>query len=464
MNTTDNVYRLLTFFRTTTFRLAVLFAAGLGLSCLLLFAFIYWQTAIVERQRVDHLLMRDAEIMASQPLADLRQSVEDRVSADFHRIVYAALFDGSLHLIAGNLPDYPANLPTDGSAHPISVGISPSRRIAVVQMVARPLPGAEVLVIGRNIDSLGAIEGVVVHALTLGIVPVILLALIGGIILGHRAQRRFQAIQSATERIGLGELQARLPTRGSGDEFDHLVGSVNHMLDDLGRMFDQVKTESDHMAHDLRTPLTQIMTRLERACETAETHEDLRDKVDRAVEGLGQALQCMTALLRISRIEAGHCQDGFADVDLGSIIEAVADLYSPVAEERGLLFTHSVGVSALLHGDGDLLREAIANLVDNAIKYTPAGGHVRLAVERRGNAPVIVVADDGIGIAPGDRTAIMHRHYRSDWTHHIEGYGLGLSLVDAILRLHDFALVLKDGNPGTVFEVFCASQKVRRGS
>ena len=457
---TEAASQLSSFLRTTTVRLAALYSLGLGLACLLMFSFIYWQATAIETRRVDHILTRDALLMAAWPMAEIRQSVEERVTADFHRVVYASLFEPGGQLIVGNLHEYPQRLVANGQGQSITL----SGCLAPARVVGRRLPDGATLVIGRNVDNLQDIEGVVMRALELGVIPAMLIALIGGAELGRRAQRRVRAISSATEQIGQGELRARLPLRGSGDEFDHLVGSINRMLDDVGRMFDQVKSTGENIAHDLRTPLTQIRTRLERACETAETYEELRELVDLAVERLDQSLQSMSALLRISQIEAHHRQARFAPLDLRPIVAAVADLYRPVAEEHGVAFTQSSAVVPLVRGDGDLLMEAIANLVDNAVKYTPAGGHVRLAVAWRERGPVILVEDDGIGIAPDDKAAIMSRHFRGGRTLSIKGHGLGLALVDAVVRLHGFSLSVTDNHPGSTFTIACAAAETRTPS
>ena len=456
----DGISHLAFFLRTTTVRLALLFSAGLGLSCLIIFAFIYWQTTAVETQRVDHVLVRDAEIMASWPLAEIRRSVEERVTADFHRVVYASLFRADGQLMAGNLSKYPPRLLANGRVQSIALDICcGARASAPARVVGRRLKDGTLLVIGRNVDNLQDIESVVVRALELGAIPAMLIALVGGAALGRRAQRRVLAINFASELIGQGELRTRLPLRGSGDEFDRVVTSINRMLDDVGCLFDQVKSANEHIAHDLRTPLTRVRTGLERACETAETYEELRDLVDLAVERLDHSLQSMSALLRIGQIDASHRHAHFGALGLRAVVAEVAELYGPVAEERGVTFTHSCAEVPQILGDDELLTEAVGNLVDNAIKYTPVGGHVRLAVEWRRPCVVILVEDDGVGIAHSDKTAIMNRHFRADRTLSISGHGLGLALVDAIMRLHGFSLTVTDNYPGTTFTITCDTQR-----
>ena len=448
-------------FRTSAFRLAGLFAAGLAVACLLLSGFIYWQTTIVEAGRVDRQLVRDAAIMAGEPPAEIRRSVERRVAADFHRMVYAALFAPDRRLIAGNLPGYPAGLPADGRAHRVREGQACCAILgppAAVHMVAHPLPDGDTLVIGRNVDSLADIRAAVLRALELGLIPSLAMALAGGLILGLRTQRHVAAVRAAAGRIVAGELDHRLPSRRRGDEFEQMVDSVNRMLDELAAAVEDVKSTSDHIAHDLRTPLTRLRTRLERACETAGSHDELRTMVERAMGGLDQALQIMAALMRIRRLDAGHCAATTGSLDLASVAEAAAELYQPVAEDKGLTFTLALAATAPVAGDRDLLLEAAANLVDNAVKYTPAGGHVRVSVLAEAGTPVLRVADDGVGIPPEERGAVLTRFYRSGRTRHIEGCGLGLALVDSIARFHHFHLRIRDAAPGTIVDLVCAPQ------
>ena len=179
--------------------------------------------------------------------------------------------------------------------------------------------------------------------------------------------------------------------------------------------------------------------------------------VDRAIVGLDQTLRIITALLRIGQIEASHRYATFSTVDLETVVREIGDLFEPFAEEKGVHFRLIVGSAGYVDGDRDLLSEAIANLVDNAIKFTPSGGMVTLVLERIHEVPVVRVRDNGPGIAPEEREAVMRRFYRSDKSRHIEGCGLGLSLVDAIARLHGFRVAIGDGQPGCVIELICAA-------
>jgi len=437
--------------RLPMFRLALLFSGLFGLSTLVLFAFIYWQTAVVEINRVDKLLVHDIHAMAQLSPEMLRDTVDHRVMPDLRRVAFAGLYDHEQR-ISGNFPEFPLSLALDGVTHHIVVA-NRDRPEAVsgIRAVGLRLPDGMVLVIGRNVDSLENLRLVVIHALELGLIPAMLLALVTGALVSQRTRRQLQLVHATAERIIKGDLRERLPTRGGDDDFDRLAGSVNHMLDLIARLMNDMKSVGDNIAHDLRTPLTRVRTRLERARDTAQTQEEWQDMVDRAVAGLDQALRLITALLRIGEIEGGRRRAGFQQVDLEQVAREIAELYEPFAEEKGLSFTLDLQPVAGVAGDRDLLCELLSNLVDNAIKFTPAGGAVGIALKEGADGLELRVTDSGPGIPLNQRDAVFQRFYRSDASRSVEGYGLGLSLVDAIVKLHAFRLTIGDNHPGCVF-------------
>lgn len=441
--------------RTTTFRLAFAFACFFAGASLLLFGFIYWSTAIFETGRIDRLIVNDARIIANEPADVMLGLVTTRVTNDFHRVSYAGLFDAQGHRIAGNLSRLPADLPPDGNVH--STRVAPLELSGVseetVRAVARLLPGGGYLVIGRNIELLERLKDVVFRALALGVVPLMLFSLAAGGFLSWRAQKRIKDVHHAAERIRLGQLRERLPTRGGRDDFDRLALSVNRMLDEIERLLNEIRATGDEIAHDLRTPLTRVRARLERALDPARSHDELKDAINKAIIGLDQALTIITALLRIREIEAGQRRSGFSEVDLQAIVLSIAELYQPIAEEKGVRFEVISRALNPVRGDRDLLMEAVGNLVDNAIKFTPRGGSVQLSLLERGADQVIRIGDTGPGVAPQEREMIFARFYRSERTRQVAGTGLGLSLVAAIAKLHNIGVSIEDNNPGCVVDL-----------
>ena len=448
--------------RATTFRLALALATLFGASTLLIFVFIYWQTAGSETRRIEALIEYDARVEAGEPRALIERFVTNRVTNDFHHLTYAALFDADGKFVAGDLKQIPLGLPLDGLVHVTRVVPGESGATTeAVRAVARRLPDGSVLVVGRTSEELERLREQVARALGLGLLPAILLSLATGIVLSWRANARVKAVNDTAERIMHGQLRERLPIRGTGDDFDRLSGSVNRMLDEIERLLDELKGTGDEIAHDLRTPLTRVRARLENARRRAGTAAEFETAIDKSMAGLDQALSIITALLRIREIEAGRRRSGFGAVDLAEVVAATEELYQPMAEDRDIALTVRAEAIGRLHGDHDLLFELVGNLVDNALKFTPQGGTVRVVLEETRSGLVLRVADSGPGIAPEDRERVLLRFYRSARDQHIAGVGLGLSLVAAIAKLHEARVTIGDAAPGCVISVhFEGSQRV----
>jgi signal transduction histidine kinase len=309
-------------------------------------------------------------------------------------------------------------------------------------------------VIGRNMDQIDEFAEIVARALALGLIPAIGLAVTLGMVLSLRARDRLSEVNRRIKRIVAGDLRERLPTRESSDPFDQLAVGVNRMLDEIEALIHEIAGIGDDIAHDLRTPLTRVRVRLERGRDRAGTLDELRAVADQAISGLDQSLAVITALLRIAEIEHSRRLDGFSEVSLAPLLQEVGDLYDPIAEDKHVTLAVEAKDEATVHGDRDLLFEAVANLVDNAVKFTPEGGRVDLALLRRDNDTVIRVKDTGAGINENERQAVTKRFYRSDKSRGTDGLGLGLSLVAAIVKLHGFRFAIAAG-PGCTAEIAC---------
>jgi hypothetical protein len=450
-------------FRTSTFRLTASFAIIFTLSTLLLFSFIYWQTAVAETRRVESELERDARAIAEDTHGNVLDAVRIEMATRSHRITYVSLFAPDGQLQAGNLERVPQELRADGHAHrrTIDTGADGLHKSVDILIVRRGLADGRSLVIGRSLDSVDNLRGVVLRALRLGTLATIAVALAAGTILSRRAQEQIKAVRLTAERIVAGHLSERLPRRGSNDDFDRLADIVNHMLDDIERLLAEAQTTGENIAHDLRTPLTRVRSRLERARHTSHTVEELREMIDSAIISLDQTLRIITALLRIGQIEGGRRRASFSSIDLKALVGEMGDLFDPFAEAKGIQFRTLVDNTVVeVSGDRDLLSEAIANLLDNAIKFTPAGGAVQLHLTQQSGSPVVTITDNGPGIAPAEREAVIRRFYRSDKSRHVEGCGLGLSLVDAIVRLHGFRIEILDANPGCAVKLICPNDNI----
>jgi signal transduction histidine kinase len=309
-------------------------------------------------------------------------------------------------------------------------------------------------VIGRQIDEITEIAKVVMRALSLGLLPAFILTIFIAMFLSKRVFVRVTELNRKIQHVVTSDLRERLPTSGRGDTFDQIAVCVNQMLGDIESLVREIAAVGDNIAHDLRTPLTRVRVRLERGRARATSLDELRTVVDQAIGGLDQSLAIITALLRIAEIEHSRRLEGFSQVPLGPLVREIWDLYEPIAEDKSVTLRVNSADETTVHGDRDLLFEAAANLVDNAIKFTPEGGHVDLTLLCREDGAVVQVRDTGPGISESEREAVTKRFYRSDKSRRTEGLGLGLSLVAAIVKLHGFQFVITAG-PGCTVEIIC---------
>jgi signal transduction histidine kinase len=444
---------------SSAFRRVAAVSAAFCVAAFLLFAFIYWQTAVFETRRIDDLVEQQSATIARAPTEQILWTVNTGIAHDLHRVTFAAVFDPAAVRVAGNLQQLPSVLPLDGLAHRLDAAqLDPTRSDdESVIVVGRRLPDGRVLILGRSIDQLAEMRAVVLRALALGVIPALMLALGFGMLLGHRTNLRIKSMQVVLDRVRRGHLAERLPARNSGRDFDQLAISVNHMLGELERLLNELHDVGNNIAHDLRTPLSRVRAQLERARRVCVTREELEQAIDRAVVGLDQASGIITALLRIAEIE--HAQRGvsFGAVDLSELVQEVLELYGPIAEEKGVGTTLAVAPVSAVQGDRDLLFEAVANLLDNAIKFTPEHGRIELALLETASGPVLQIGDTGPGIAAEHRAQVFARFHRLDKSRHVPGSGLGLSLVQAIVRMHGFSIALADGpDGGCVVRMLCA--------
>ncbi len=441
------------FARTTTFRSTLAIADAFVLGTVVLFGFVYWQTAAYLTSSFDALITGELHIIAAESPERRLAHINERLDNDPRRVRIAGLFGADGHRIAGNLESLPGGLTPDVPAAAVVVRVdNQGRETEKVRLATKPLPDGNILAIGRNIEEIAGIANIVRRALMLGLLPAFGLAVVIGLVLSLRARRRLSEVNRRIQSIVAGDLRERLPTRKSNDPFDQLAASVNLMLGEIEALVHEIAGVGNDIAHDLRTPLTRVRARLERGRARATTLDELRAVVDQSIGGLDQSLAVVTALLRIAEIEHNRRLECFGQVQLAPLLREVGDLYEPIAEDQRISLQVEIADEATVHGDRDLLFEAVANLVDNAVKFTPEGGRVTLALLCRDGESVIQVKDTGRGIPEAEREAVTKRFYRSDKSRNTEGLGLGLSLVAAIVKLHGFRFTITAG-PGCTAEI-----------
>jgi signal transduction histidine kinase len=284
----------------------------------------------------------------------------------------------------------------------------------------------------------------------------LVIGLIGAGLIGISAMRRLDAVTASIEEIVAGNLSRRLPVRSKRDDVDRLVGVVNGMLDEIERLMNEVKGVCDSIAHDLRTPLTRMLGGLERAQRRARTEAEYRAAIDKTIAETSGLLRTFNALLRISEIESGVRRAGFTRVDLAAVADDVFEFYEPTAEDKQIAFELQRTVSRPLHiqGDPNLLFEALTNLVDNAIKFAPHGGAVRIKLWQDTRGAGLTVEDNGPGIAQAERDVVLRRFYRGEASRHTPGSGLGLSLAAAVAGMHGMVLEFEEAGVGCTISLF----------
>jgi signal transduction histidine kinase len=446
--------------RSNTFRWALAVAGVFAVFVIVLFSFIYWQTDQYLIARSDKMIGSQLDFIAGLPGERRLDAINDHLKQDSRGVQYAGLFSADGRKIAGNLERFPPDLQMNDSVRSISVDrtLPAGRETHVIRAIARHMPNGDALIIGREVDETKEISHVVAQALALGLLPAFCLCLLAGAWLSMRAQKRVEEVNQRVQRIIAGDLRERLPHRDVDDPFSRLTVIVNGLLDEMEAMIQALAGVGNDIAHDLRTPLTRARLALERGRTNATTLEQLQSVADKAVANIDQSLTIITALLRLAAIENSRRSAAFGDVALHEMLREVCDIYEPIAENKNINLRVDVGHRLNVRGDRDLLLEAVANLVDNAIKFTPEGGKVNIELLRGDSETIVRVSDTGSGISEQEREVVLRRFYRSDKIRSTPGVGLGLNLVAAIVKLHGFRLVIHSGQGGRL-EIICPDKQ-----
>jgi signal transduction histidine kinase len=332
--------------------------------------------------------------------------------------------------------------------------LAPAAAAAITQKNSRILgrgvdiaPGIY-LFVGRDTQQIAATRARILTAFVGIAAMAIVFGILGGTILRARFMRRVDAITGTCEGIIAGRFNERIPLRGRGDEWDRLASAINEMLNRISALLDNLRQVSSDVAHDLRTPLTRLRNRLDDARLGAVTVVDYATAVARAIDDTDQLLAMFSALLRISQIEAGTRMTAFVPLSLTALLESIYEMYRPVAEDHQQILEANIQQGVQVRGDGELLTQMFSNLIENAIRHTPARTSIRVALQRSKGSIIASVSDNGPGIPPQERDKVLRRFYRLSSSRSAPGHGLGLALVAAIAQLHQATLVLKDAEPG----------------
>jgi signal transduction histidine kinase len=439
------------FLRSSALTLAVGYI-GLGLAALALFAaplWYAWRVTIQEGR--NEILQSDAqrltEVFRREGAAGLISYVDARVGLQIAGERLLLVADAGLKPLAGNLTSWPSGVPASPGTY--SIKLESGQRVTDVAIVHATLPGGYHLLVGRDRSRYAPLEQRFWYALAGAVAILSVLGTLGGILIRRALMARIHGIRRTVSAIIQGDLSHRLPTHQSGDELNTLSQTINGMLDQIEQLIDGVRNVSNAIAHDLRTPLAELRSRLEELALTKPPIETTFGEIDAAVADVDQVIRIFNALLRLAEIDSGLRRSGFVPVDVTAVAAAAVEFYQPAAELRGSTLSLEAAGPAPIRGDPVLLAQALGNLIDNALKYTPGDGSITVAVRCGDDGSVeIVVADSGPGIADTEKTKAVERFYRGDASRCTPGVGLGLSLVDAVARLHGSELKLEDNHPG----------------
>ncbi len=446
--------------RSRGLRWGVAAAVMLGSSLMAMFGLMYWRSTALMLDTTDRSVVEQLELLSARPPDMLPFMIASRMIRHPAVVTLVGLFEPGGQPIVGDVALMPDRMVLNGQVQAAS---APGLRPLHWRAAGRRLPDGRILIVARSADELLEVRAGLLRSAIVGIVPAVLLCLGCGTLVGVATERRMRGFNAVAERIIAGDMRERLPERAAGDELDRLCTIVNRMLGRLEEGVEALKGVGETIAHDLRTPLTVMRARLERSQALAGSNTPLGRSIGQSIEGVDQALSIVTALLRISEIQHVRRAASFEAFDLAQVVQETADSYQPVAEDKCVDLTVLIATPATIIGDRQLMTEALVNLVDNAVKFTPRAGQVSLTLAGTPARPVITISDTGPGIPLDARSAVFQRFYRVDASRTTPGSGLGLSLVAAVLDLHRFNIRLEANNPGCRVDLLCWNDDLLQG-
>jgi signal transduction histidine kinase len=439
---------------------AVTWALGyvlLGLAALGVFAVVLWYAWNVTIFAVREEVLRDdaqrlTELFNREGVAGLTAYLNTRVGMQIAGERTLLLTDGAHRRLAGNIAAWPQGVPDDPGAHAVAVDIA--GRPTHMMLVRTTLPGGYQLLVGRDLALFRPLERLFMWGLLAAVTFLFVFGVAGAILMGRQLLARVDGIRQTVSAIMQGDLRRRLSTGKTGGELDTLSQTLNGMLDHIEHLIRGISNVSNSVAHDLRTPLAELRSRLEELALARPPPPETFAEIDAAVADLDRVMRIFSALLRLAEIDSGARRSGFVRVDAAAVAAEVVEFYEPAAEQKGIAFSFRTDGVAAVAGDPVLLAQAVSNLIDNSLKSVSERGAISVRVGRRADGAVeIAVADDGPGIADADKPRATERFFRGDTSRATPGVGLGLSIVDAIAKLHGGVLQLLDNHPGLLAQM-----------
>jgi len=453
------ITRLARIFHTFTFRLALVYVGVFSLSVILLFGFIYTFAGNYTHNQVNESIKMQYSYLLNAYRDNGSVGVEQRIKQliaedDEGKEIYL-LVNKEFEKIGGNLNTWPLNAKVQGRFNKngewIIFHIESARnqpQTIEVNALVIPLSKWRYLLVGVSTQELKRIEQIIMRTFVASLVVTLVMAFAGALVMTRSVMRRINVINRSAYTIMHGNLSTRIPYTTGGDEFDELSSNLNRMLDRIEILLQSISLFANNIAHDLRSPLNRIISRLDAGLRKIEPANPARELLEKNIHDMEGLVATFNAILKISELEASTELQQFSEVDLCEVLNDLVEFYEPMASEKAIALTPYIAGPLAVKGERHLLTQAFANLLDNAIKFTPENGTITVTAAEDAGYVEVSIADSGVGIPEIYRVRVFEKFFRLEESRHTKGNGLGLSLVAAIARIHNAQILLSDNNPG----------------
>ena len=450
--------------KTFTFRLALIYVGLFSLSVTLLFAFIYTfemnhlQQQINDSIRMQYSYLLDEYKQSGSSGVEIR--IKELIADDSEGNEIYLLVNAKYEKQVGNLNQWPASFTKEGNFEKEGSwvrfhmeGTRANPKAIEVKAIMIPLSKWRFLLVGQSLQSNERVEETIVETFWASLLLTLFMAFIGAIVMTRSVMKRINVINRSAYTIIHGNISVRIPFTKGGDEFDELSSNLNDMLDKIESLLMSIGQFANNIAHDLRSPLNRIINRLDAGLRTMDDTNPARKLLEKNIHDMQELVGTFNSILKLSELEANTEFRSFAACDLHSLITNLIELYEPYAAEKNITIISEVAAPLVIFGEKNLLTQAFANLLDNAMKFTQKGGHITISSAVSENSTTIIIADDGPGIPPEYRHKVFEKFFRLEQSRNTKGNGLGLSLVAAIGRIHNISITLEDNAPGLRVEL-----------
>jgi signal transduction histidine kinase len=450
-----NFGNLKVFYRSSSVRLIILYSLLYISSSLILLSFIFWISIVYIEQQSDHHIEFDRKTLLSlykqMGRESLMHSIHERFMHENFDSIYL-LYDSQQNILAGNLTKIPDNLVSGWNQVSLdSCMCVKSEHSDRARVINKKIDQDLYFLNGLDVNANDSQKNRLIFIMGVGLIITIVMGAIGGIIVSRNTILKINLMNQKILDIKNGNLDLRIPHKDCDSDFDLLAKNINNMLDQIKLLITDIENMSNHISHDLRTPLTRMRAKLEQVLASAD-HQQAELVLD-AIDEADTLLSAFNAILRISKVESGASKTAFTELSLNALINDVVDFYEPLANISNIKINTQLEDNLLINGDQDMMFQAIANLLDNAIKYSYHDSSIHISGRQNKRLVILQIADNGCGIPADDIDNVFKRFFQLSKHRGGEGHGLGLSLVGAIIKLHEAEIVLNDNQPGLLVEV-----------